>query len=114
MPRFRIADLVVLVALCALVLATLQYGPPSLTALFLALTSIATVGAWRGRRSRALWLGVAVFGWTYAVVGLRLGDLPGRPLEDRLIAGFAGSLISGLGSSWFGRRGDPSAPPTGP
>jgi hypothetical protein len=101
--RFRIIDLVTFIVFLALGLAALQVGPHCQYALFLVLISTGTIGArYGGGGRRFFWLGVAVFGWGYAAIGLRFGFLTAGPeLDYRIAAGFAGALMSGLAASWF-------------
>lgn len=74
-PRFSIAGLMGVVVVCGLGFAALRTDSPiwahaTLSLTLLALLTAILGAAIRRGRSRAFWLGFAVFGWTYLVLAI--------------------------------------------
>jgi hypothetical protein len=99
--RFRIADLMVMIALMAVGFFTFRLDSDLFAvvvwATFLGALGTATAVARLGRGDRSRFgLGFALFGWTWLVCGLRFGFLPTNAhLLQHSLVGFGVALLSG-------------------
>lgn len=119
-PRFRIADLVVLVLFAGLVAFTIREGdlfavvPPIV---FFGSVCIATVGRlYREGPRRAAWSTFALFGWVFIGFMILLVFFGGGNFdeEELMVCSAAGFLGAGFSAYVAGRlvpRAEPGSPP---
>jgi len=88
-------------------------------ALFLALLTTATLGAWRGHAAiQRACMGYAAFGWAHLVFVLILYSWPVKYIQDaenltrNARIGMLLGLLAAIGATWMLRPAQEAAPPT--